>query len=70
MDWTSFTLGSIYVYMGLLLVLVLQEQFATLCRGGTGCELLVSSLWPVTVWPAFLLWWWQRRGVTRGRTRL
>lgn len=69
MDWASFMLGVIYTYAGLLLVLVLQEQFRALCRGSVGFELLGSSFWPVTVWPALLLWWWQRRRAVLARRR-
>lgn len=61
MDITSFVLGLIYAYLGILLVLVLQEQFRALCRDSVGFELLGASFWPVTVWPALALWWWQRR---------
>lgn len=69
MDWASFSLGLIYVYLGLLLVLVWQERFATLCRGDAECELLVASFWPITVWVALLLWWWQGQKRARGQLK-
>jgi hypothetical protein len=61
MDLASFVVGLVYAYLGIFLVLLLQDQYRALCRNSVGYELLGASFWPVTVWPALLLWWWQRR---------
>lgn len=60
-DLNAFLWGVGYAYAGIGLLLLLGDQYQTLCRGRVTAQMIAGLLWPATLWFALAMWLWQRR---------
>lgn len=60
-DLNAFFWGVGYAYTGIGLLLLLGDQYQTLCRGWVTAQMVAGLLWPATLWLALVMWLWQRR---------
>lgn len=58
---SGFFAGIIYAYLGIVVLLIAQEQFEAVVGDGTALKLLAALVFPVSTPLALAVWWWHDR---------